>query len=100
MADEREEPPALFDDEDETPVSKPEELPESSPVFGETTEISLEDEGPKEDENSVETEQVKLSASEEKDKSSSTASVEVTSVSKSSEASSKPASKSKAEVST
>ena len=102
MADDRE-PPALFDDDADTPESKPDEETNDNPFIGETTEITLDDGEPKEEEPPVE-ESAEGAADgvgdeqEQKTETSAAASVDVTNLSKPSADDSKPPSKEKAEV--
>lgn len=101
MADDRE-PPALFDDDADTPESKPDEETNGDLFIGETTEITLDDGESKDDDAPVESDEGAADGAgddqEEKAESSAAASVDVTNLSKPSKDDSKPAPKEKAEV--
>ena len=95
MADDRE-PPALFDDDADTPETKEDEEINGNPFIGETTEITLDDGEPKEDETPEESD--KATGDEGQAEVSAAASVDVTNLSKPSKEDSEPAPKEKAEV--
>lgn len=95
MADDRE-PPALFDDDADTPETKADEETNGNPFIGETTEITLDDGGSKEDETPEESD--KATGDEGQAEASAAASVDVTNLSKPSKEDSEPAPKEKAEV--
>lgn len=99
MADDRE-PPALFDEDVDTPETKPEEQTNGDLFVGETTEITLDD--AKEDDTPAESDKATAdgegSDQEEKAESSAAASVDVTNLSKPSKDDSDPDPKEKAEV--
>lgn len=101
MADDRE-PPALFDEDEDTPESKPDETADSNPfTIGETTEITLDDGDAKAEDSSEAEDKVSADPLEEKTDlptSGAAASVDVTNLSKPSEDESEPASKEKPEV--
>ena len=106
MADDRE-PPALFDGDADTPESKPDEETNGDLFIGETTEITLDDGEPKDEEPPVEesAEGAGEGAAdgardeqEQKTETSAAASVDVTNLSKPSADDSKPPSKEKLEV--
>lgn len=101
MADDRE-PPALFDEDEDTPESKPDETADSNPfTIGETTEITLDDGDAKAEDSSQAEDKVSADPLEEKTDlptSGAAASVDVTNLSKPSEDESEPASKEKPEV--
>ena len=101
MADERE-PPALFDDDADTPESKPDEETNGDLFVGETTEITLDDGESKDEEAPVESDEGAADGAgdeqEQKSETSAAASVDVTNLSKPSEDDSKPPSKEKTEV--
>lgn len=99
MADDRE-PPALFDEDVDTPETKPEEQTNGDLFVGETTEITLDD--AKEDDTPAESDKATGDGEggdqEEKAESSAAASVDVTNLSKPSKDDSDPDPKEKAEV--
>lgn len=101
MADDRE-PPALFDDDADTPEATPEEQTNGDLFIGETTEITLDDGESKEDETPEESDKATGDRAggdqEESAESSAAASVDVTNLSKPSKDDSEPAPKEKAEV--
>jgi len=101
MADDRE-PPALFDDDGDTPESKPDEQTNGDLFIGETTEITLDDGESKDEEAPIESDEGAADGAgdeqEQKSETSAAASVDVTNLSKPSEDDSKPPSKEKAEV--
>lgn len=101
MADDRE-PPALFDDDADTPESKPEEETNGELFVGETTEITLDDGEPKDEEAPVESDEGAADGAgdeqEPKTETSAAASVDVTNLSKPSADDNKPPPKEKAEV--
>lgn len=101
MADDRE-PPALFEDEAETPETNPDEQVNGNPFIGETTEITLDDEEAKADtvpeESDKGSSDLAAGGSEEKSETSAAASVDVTNLSKPSEDDSEPAPTEKPEV--
>lgn len=100
MADDRE-PPALFDDDADTPESKPDEETNGELFVGETTEITLDDGEPKDEEAPVESDEGAADGAgdeqELKTETSAAASVDVTNLSKPSADDSKPPPKEKAE---
>lgn len=99
MADDRE-PPALFDEDVDTPEAKPEEQTNGDLFVGETTEITLDD--AKKDESPEDSDKATGEGEggdqEEKAESSAAASVDVTNLSKPSKDESEPEPKEKAEV--
>lgn len=101
MADDRE-PPALFDDDADTPESRPDEETNGNPFIGETTEITLDDDGSKDEELPVESDKGPADGAdddqEQKTETSAAASVDVTNLSKPSEDDRKPPAKENAEV--
>lgn len=108
MADDRE-PPALFDDDADTPESRPDEETNGELFIGETTEITLDDDGSKDEEVPVESDkgpadgagddqEQKTETSAVASETSAAASVDVTNLSKPSEDERKPPAKEKAEV--
>lgn len=101
MADDRE-PPALFDEDVDTPEATPDEETNGDLFIGETTEITLDDAGSKKDDTPVESDQgsadVEGDENEEKPETSAAASVDVTNISKPSKEESEPAPKEKPEV--
>lgn len=101
MADDRE-PPALFDEDADTPEANPDEQTNGELFIGETTEITLDDGEAKADDTPQESEKdssdVAGGESEEKSESSAAASVDVTNLSKPNKDDSEPAPKEKPEV--
>ena len=101
MADDRE-PPALFDEDDDTPEPKPDEETNGDLFIGETTEITLDDGGSRDEEAPAESDEGAADGAgedqEQKSETSAAASVDVTNLSKPSKDDSKPAPKEKAEV--
>lgn len=101
MADDHEEPPALFDDDADTSETKTDEAADSNPfTIGDTTEITLDDDKPEPDDSSQEADKGTAEPDEEKSDlpTSAAASVDVTNLSKPSEEESQVPSKEKAEV--
>lgn len=99
MADDRE-PPALFDEDADTPETKSDEAADTNPFnMGETTEITL-DEGDPKPADSPESDDKGADPGEEKTDlpTGAAASVDVTNLSEPSEDDSKPAPKEKPEV--
>ncbi|KAM7426884.1 sorting nexin-2 [Porites harrisoni] len=100
MADDHEEPPALFDDDADTSETKTDEAADSNPfTIGDTTEITLDDGKPEPDDSSQEADKGTAEPDEEKSDlpTSAAASVDVTNLSKPSEEESQVPSKEKAE---
>jgi len=101
MADDHEEPPALFDDDADTSETKTDEAVDSNPFnIGDTTEITLDDGKPEPDDSSQDADKGTAEPDEEKSDlpTSAAASVDVTNLSKPSEEESQLPSKEKAEV--
>lgn len=101
MADDHEEPPALFDDDADTSETKTDEAADSNPFnIGDTTEITLDDGKPEPDDSSQDADKETAEPDEEKSDlpTSAAASVDVTNLSKPSEEESQVPSKEKAEV--
>lgn len=101
MADDHEEPPALFDDDADTSETKTDEAADSNPfTTGDTTEITLDDGKPEPDDSSQDADKGTAEPDEEKSDlpTSAAASVDVTNLSKPSEEESQVPSKEKAEV--
>ena len=101
MADDHEEPPALFDDDADTSETKTDEVADSNPFnIGDTTEITLDDGKPEPDDSSQDADKGAAEPDEEKSDlpTSAAASVDVTNLSKPSEEESQVPSKEKAEV--
>lgn len=101
MADDHEEPPALFDDDADTSETKTDEAADSNPfTTGDTTEITLDDSKPEPDDSSQDADKETAEPDEEKSDlpTSAAASVDVTNLSKPSEEESQVPSKEKAEV--